>query len=47
MTVAEDTRDTGSLGGEVIRPGDPGYDDARALYNAMIDKRPAAIARCP
>ncbi|MFN8033405.1 MAG: FAD-binding oxidoreductase [Mycobacterium sp.] len=46
MTVAEDTRDTGSLGGEVIRPGDPGYDDARALYNAMIDKRPAAIARC-
>ena len=32
--------------GAVIRPGDPNYDDARALYNAMIDKRPALIARC-
>src|ERR1022692_3260750 len=35
-----------SLRGDLIRPGDPGYDDARAVYNAMIDKRPAAIARC-
>lgn len=46
MTVVSATRDTGSLGGDVITPGDPGYDEARALYNAMIDKRPAAIARC-
>ncbi len=34
------------LRGELIMPGDPGYDEARAVYNAMIDKRPAAIARC-
>ncbi len=34
------------LRGDLIVPGDPGYDEARAVYNAMIDKRPAAIARC-
>ncbi len=32
--------------GELILPGDGGYDDARTLYNAMIDKRPGLIARC-
>jgi FAD/FMN-containing dehydrogenase len=35
-----------SLHGELITPGDAGYDQARAVYNAMIDKRPAAVARC-
>ncbi|HKR71294.1 MAG TPA: FAD-binding oxidoreductase [Streptosporangiaceae bacterium] len=34
------------LRGELIMPGDPGYDGARAVYNGMIDKHPAAIARC-
>jgi hypothetical protein len=34
------------LRGELIVPGDPGYDEARAVYNGMIDKYPAAIARC-
>jgi FAD/FMN-containing dehydrogenase len=34
------------LRGALIEQGDPGYDEARALYNGMIDKRPAAIARC-
>jgi FAD/FMN-containing dehydrogenase len=34
------------LHGSVVRPEDSNYDDVRALYNAMIDKRPALIARC-
>ncbi|MCC5972115.1 MAG: FAD-binding oxidoreductase [Pararhodobacter sp.] len=34
------------LRGDVIRPDDPGYADACKLYNGMIDKRPALIARC-
>jgi hypothetical protein len=35
-----------TFGGELVGPADPGYDQARALFNAMIDKRPALIARC-
>ena len=35
-----------ALRGDLITPGDPGYDEARAVYNAMIDKHPAAVARC-
>jgi len=34
------------LRGELIRPGDPGYETARRVHNGMIDKRPALIARC-
>jgi FAD/FMN-containing dehydrogenase len=34
------------LRGELIQPGDPGYDAARKVYNAMIDRRPRLIARC-
>jgi FAD/FMN-containing dehydrogenase len=32
--------------GELVVPSDPGYDEARTVYNAMIDRRPALIARC-
>jgi FAD/FMN-containing dehydrogenase len=35
-----------SMRGEVIQPADKGYDEARKLYNAMIDKKPRVIARC-
>ncbi|MGJ3251688.1 MAG: FAD-binding oxidoreductase [Elainellaceae cyanobacterium] len=32
--------------GEVLQDGDSGYQDARTIWNGMIDKHPAAIARC-
>jgi FAD/FMN-containing dehydrogenase len=35
-----------NLRGEVILPGDSGYQDARKVYNGMIDKNPAIIAKC-
>jgi hypothetical protein len=35
-----------SLRGELIRHGDAGYDDARKIWNGMIDRRPQLIARC-
>jgi FAD/FMN-containing dehydrogenase len=34
------------LRGEVLRPGDNGYEGARKVWNGMIDKRPALIVRC-
>ena len=37
---------TAALRGDLITSDDPRYDAARAVYNGMIDKRPAAIARC-
>lgn len=35
-----------ALRGTVVVPTDPAYEGTRKLYNAMIDKRPAVIARC-
>jgi FAD/FMN-containing dehydrogenase len=34
------------LHGQLLRPGETGYDAARTIWNAMVDKRPAMIARC-
>jgi len=36
----------GKLRGELLTPADPGYDAARRVWNGMIDRRPALIARC-
>ena len=32
--------------GTVVRPGQSGYEEARAVWNGMVDKRPQAVARC-
>src|SRR6266536_4531097 len=32
--------------GAVLRPGDQGYDDARAIWNGLIDRRPELIVQC-
>ncbi len=34
------------FGGEVLEPGDAGYDDARRVHNGLVDRSPALIARC-
>ena len=33
------------FGGDVIRPHDPGYDEARRVHNGLIDRRPALVLR--
>ncbi len=36
----------GKMRGPVVLPGDEGYDAARTIWNAMIDRSPALAARC-
>jgi len=35
-----------ALRGSLLVAGDPGYDESRSIWNAMIDRRPALVARC-
>jgi FAD/FMN-containing dehydrogenase len=37
---------SGRFSGELLRDGDPPYDEARRVHNGLIDRRPAVIARC-
>jgi len=47
MTVADAARrELSAFEGDLIVPNENGYEDARKVYNAMIDRRPALIARC-
>ena len=43
-TSIENLRDT--LRGNLVLPDDPSYDEARKVYNGMIDKKPSMIVRC-
>jgi FAD/FMN-containing dehydrogenase len=43
-TVVEELR--GTFGGSLLQSGDEDYDAARTIFNGMIDRRPAVIARC-
>ncbi len=50
MTGKMNQNDLNKLGkdfsGTILLPEDPSYEDTRSIYNAMIEKRPAMIARC-
>jgi hypothetical protein len=36
----------GQFKGDLLRPGDPGYEDARTIWNGMVAQTPGLIARC-
>ena len=46
LARADVDRLAAELRGDLLTPDAPGYDDARRIWNAMIDRRPALVARC-
>ena len=46
LQATEITELASGFEGEILRPGDDAYDGARQIWNAMVDKHPAVIARC-
>ena len=46
LDAAEVTELREAMRGQVLVPGEPSYDEARRVWNATVDRRPAVIARC-
>ena len=46
MNVKDTSALAAAMRGPVLTPADAGYDAARKVWNGMIDRRPALIARC-
>jgi FAD/FMN-containing dehydrogenase len=47
MSTAIDTAQLATaFSGQLLKPSDAGYDEARRVHNGLVDKRPALIARC-
>jgi FAD/FMN-containing dehydrogenase len=46
MTTTTTNRTRDRLDGQLLLPGDPGYDKARTVWNAMVDRWPRMIIRC-